>query len=529
MKVTQPNLSEYFSLPNPGLRAYLSHVESGQPNDYRPPFWKGKSRSWVLDQWQHEFDRLGIDKQYPGLYDFEMEMKSKVGPMSIQLPLKDRMESIDHYFTQDSGEPIDPEAIQKTIQYFSGINGIRLRSVDNTVAKMRLNTNSGSWLFSKRKRVLDETLTSQFDTASGLFMTADGRGFKPCAVLGWRGQEGGIESADVKQRVVWMMPFLLNIEELRFYQPAIEAIQKLELIPAYVSMECVDKQVTKLFDTKGQDDVVICTDFSKFDQHFNVNMQAAAKEIITAQLSNDSKYWADTLFHWKFDIPLLLSSDKMVVGAHGMGSGSGGTNYDECMSHKSLQFESALRSGAQLNPYSMAYGDDGILTYPGITVEQVVKTYTRHGQEMNPDKQYVSKTDCVVLRRWHSMSYRINGTMVGVYSTFRALGRLLAQERFYDPKSWGPEQVTLRAWSILENCKYSPYFEKFVDFCMKGDKYRLGLDIPGFIENVSKIALEAIDNMPDFLGYTKSQQQSPEQVVKGIKDWRIYKYVVSKK
>jgi hypothetical protein len=209
-----------------------------------------------------------------------------------------------------------------------------------------------------------------------------------------------------------------------------------------------------------------------------------------------------------------------------MGSGSGGTNFDECLAHKCLQFEAAQGAGQLLNPHSMAYGDDGILTYPNIKVDDVIRTYERHGQEMNPEKQYVSKHDCVVLRRWHSTSYRENGIMVGVYSTFRALGRLLAQERFYDPEEWGPEQVTLRAWSILENCNHSPYFEQFVDFVMQGDKYRLGLDIPGFIENVSKIAQKSIDQLPDFLGYTKTQQQGTP--AKGIKEWRIYKYVTSK-
>lgn len=76
-----------------------------------------------------------------------------------------------------------------------------------------------------------------------------------------------------------MMAFSLNLNELRFYQPAIAAIQKHELIPAYVSKECVNRSVTNLFDTKGKDDLVICTDFSSFDQHFNEDMQAAAKQV----------------------------------------------------------------------------------------------------------------------------------------------------------------------------------------------------------------------------------------------------------
>ena len=119
---------------------------------------------------------------------------------------------------------------------------------------------------------------------------------------------------------------------------------------------------------------------------------------------------------------------------HGMASGSGGTNVDESIAHKALQYEAALTDNAELNQYSMAYGDDGILSYPGITQESVIHSYTKHGVQMNASKQMFSKTDCVVLRRWHSTSYIQRSLMVGVYSTFRALGKLLGQERFYDPE-----------------------------------------------------------------------------------------------
>lgn len=66
--------------------------------------------------------------------------------------------------------------------------------------------------------------------------------------------------------------------------------------------------------------------------------------------------------------------------------------------------------------------------------------------------------------------------------------------------------VTLRALSILENCKWSPYFHTFIDFVIEGDKYKLGLDIPGFFASLPRIAKEAIDNFEGFLGYTKSLQ-----------------------
>lgn len=117
-----------------------------------------------------------------------------------------------------------------------------------------------------------------------------------------------------------------------------------------------------------------------------------------------------------------------------MGSGSGGTNFDESIVHKGLQYECALANGATLNKYSMAYGDDGILTFPGITVDKVVKSYTKHGLEMNVSKQFCSKDTAIVLRCIYHNSYRVNGIMVDVASSVRLLNRLCRQERYYDPR-----------------------------------------------------------------------------------------------
>lgn len=524
-----PDLGKSFKLPNPGLRSYFQRTVKGQPDDFRPPFFKGKSREEVLEMWQKVLDSLAVKDKYPELYRYEMEMKSKVGPMSIQAPLDDRLESIENYYTaiETSSEPLKQAAIDATIAFFKRGSTVRARTIQKTVDQMRLSTNSGSPYFTKRKLVADESIKDKLGFNDSTLIE---NGYETVAVLGWRGQEGGLKTDDVKQRVVWMMPFLLNALELQIYQPLIEMVQKQGSIPAYVSMEAVDQEVTKLFDTKNPDDVVVCTDFTKFDQHFNPHMADAAKQVISKLVTDDeySKYWLDKVFPIKFNIPLICSENLMYTGKHGMGSGSGGTNFDECMAHKCLQFEAAQDSHAELNPHSMAYGDDGILTYPGIKVEDVIRTYTRHGQEMNETKQYVSKHDCVVLRRWHGTDYRVNGTMVGVYATFRALGRLLAQERFYDPEEWGPKMVELRQLSILENCKWSPYFHEFIDWVMKGDKYRLGLDIPGFLDNIEKEASQAIDNIPDFLGYTKTLQNGVQSAT-GISEWEVVKYLKTKK
>jgi hypothetical protein len=539
-KILKRPSKNYFT--NEGFRAakaYLGNVLRGQPKIYTAPFAKGDSMEKILKDW--DVTLVSIKAKWPQMYEYEIDLANKVGPMSVQQPLDKRMDDIRSYYEDIllPSEPIDARAIEAAIEDFSKIRGLPVRSQRETVDKMKKSTNSGTPYFTKRRNVVQDTVPfnawlqrpgksrfAEVETQLSSHWCLN------AATIGWRGQEGGPSAEDTKQRVVWMFPFAINIAELQVYQPLIEAAQQYNIIPAWVSMEAVDHEITQLFDTKGKDDLIVCTDFSKFDQHFNADLRDAAKTINRSILKQNvtSDRWLEEIFPIKYLIPLIISFDgdllEMVCGVHGMGSGSGGTNVDETEAHKCLQHEAAILSGEKLNPHSMCLGDDGVLTFPGITVDGVVEAYSKHGQECNKSKQYASTQDCVYLRRYHHTDYRVDGVCVGIYSTNRALGRLRYLERFMDPEYWTPEMVALRQYSIIENCKWHPLFHEFIEFCMKRDKYRLGLDIPGFLDNIAKYAQEATDHMPDFLGYTKTLQgEGPD----GIADWEIVKYLKSLK
>jgi len=534
-KNIETNFGDYFNLPNPGLRSYFDIVRTGQPEEYRTTFAKGSSLNTVLNDWKSTLDTLA-DK-WPTLVDFENDLRDKVGPMSIMKPLSKRMDDIDHYYRDIllSSEPVSPQALRAVVAECRSARGLRIRDQKRTIDLMKKSTNSGSPYFTKRRTVTDKTYPckcADYSRRNEVMLLQNIQGpehttWYGAAVLGWRGQEGGPHKSDVKQRVVWMFPYAVNIRELQVYQPLIETFQKFNLVPAWVSMEAVDAKITAMFDSKHKDDLVICTDFSKFDQHFNADMQEAARYILERLLTfnGPSQSWLRDVFPIKYMIPLAYDYGKIRRGRHGMGSGSGGTNADETLAHRALQYEAALSVNQRLNPNSQCLGDDGVLTYPGITVEDVVRSYSAHGQEMNESKQYASKHDCVYLRRWHHTDYRVNGVCVGVYSTYRALGRLMEQERYYDPEKWSAKMVALRQLSIIENVKYHPLCAEFAEFCMKRDKYRLGLDIPGFLDDIDRIANEAIDLMPDFLGYTKSMTKDQT----GLSNWWIVKYLKSKR
>lgn len=518
-------LDSYFK-SSTSLKAYLGNVRRGQPKVYETPFARGESTTNLLSKWDQVL--VSIREKWPTLYEFEQDLRSKVGPMSVMKPLKDRLKDIDSYYEDVKlpSSPISRRAILAVIAEWKSAKPIRVRNQRDTVNLMKKSTNSGSPYFTKRRNVVDDTLPCiAYPYKGTVHQRLNGVNWDGCAVLGWRGQEGGPSPDDVKQRVVWMFPFAVNIRELQLYQPLIEAAQRRLIVPAWVSMEAVDQKVTALFDTKDSDDLIVCTDFSKFDQHFNSDLQEAAKSILTALMPNNvaTQSWLRDVFPIKYMIPLCYGPNQIRFGPHGMGSGSGGTNADETLAHRSLQFEAAILNNQRLNPHSMCLGDDGILTYPGITVDDVVKAYSSHGQEMNKSKQYASTQDCVFLRRWHHKNYRVNGFCVGVYSTHRALGRLRYLERYMNPEFWGPKMVALRQLSIIENVKWHPLRDQFAEFCMRRDRYRLGIDISGFLDNIEDEAKEAMDHMPDFLGYTKTLQAEKSGI--GIENWWIVKYL----
>lgn len=509
MRIAQINLSEYADLPNPGLTNYLDHLERGQPDIYRTPYWGKAPMNQVVDEWTHLLLSNKRLDSMPGLREIELQQQKKVGPFSVIPPSKERMESVKSFWTLPKlGEPIRPSAIAAVKGLFTA-GSLSLWSLERVVRKMRLNTNSGLPRFIRRRRAWD---AYGKDIQEG----------KPyMAVWGTRVQPGGPSVADEKVRDVMMMPMDLNMKESQYYYPLLEyEIANKLPFSAGVTLRQTEVAVTQLFATKG-DALVVNTDFSKFDQHFNKRMQEAALQVLLYAFARDAHDAIESTYWVKYNIPLLISKSKAIFGPHGMGSGATGTNPDENLAHKALQYEAAQEAKSKLNPKSLCLGDDGILSYPGISVEQVVSSYTRHGLDMNVSKQYADKHSTYYLQRYYHDSYRDKeGIMLGVYSTERALGRLLAQERFHNPETWGAKDVTYRALSIIENCNNHPCFESFVDFVKKGDKYQLGLLLPGFFDNLEKGWEEYKANY-DTLSYTQQNETT------SINDWRVIKYLKS--
>nr|AVA30696.1 RNA-dependent RNA polymerase [Picobirnavirus sp.]AVD97020.1 RNA-dependent RNA polymerase [Picobirnavirus sp.] len=500
-----------------------------------PTMYGSKDITEVLKEWNHTLSKL--KKTMPGLYSFEEELGEKVGPRSYKVPFAERLDDLaayyEYYESSVNATAISEVAIKRALKRWNG-RKLRMSDQSNTLTQMKLSTSSGSPYLAKRKDCINETVpcTVYQDGKFTRIILPNFDG-NTCAIPGWRGQEGGLDLEDVKQRIIAMMPFSVNVCEHQVYKPLTKAAQSAGIRAPWISLSEVDRRMTMLFDTKSSDDLVICTDFSKFDQHFGKPCQEAAEYYLNELFASTDQFrtWLKNVFPIKYHIPFLTSYGYVQFGRHGMASGSGGTSADETNVHESLQEEAALNSGTVLNKYSMALGDDGVLSFPGITVDKVLRSYTAHGLEMNESKQYVSTTEATFLRRYYSSSYRPDGIMRGVYSTNRAIGKVRYMERWVDEKKLDaaqiskPEYYVLRELSILQNLEWHPLRFEFAEFCIKGDhEWGLGTLIPGFFEKIEKTAQRLSAVMPDWVGYNQSEMSKST----GIQDWWIVQYLLKR-
>lgn len=415
----------------------------------------------VLNKWEHTLSELKTSM--PGLLAFENDLREKVGPRSYKVPFSERLDDLalyyQHYNESLNAQAISEVAIKRAVARW---NGRKLRMADqhNILPEMRLSTSSGSPFLAKRRDVVSKTIPARvWQSGCQTHQCLPGFDGYALAIPGWRGQEGGLDIDDVKQRIIAMFPFGINAVEHQVYKPLIKAAQSAGIRAPWISQDEVDIRMTRLFDTKGSEDLIICTDFSKFDQHFGKPCQDAGALYLRNLFATTEQFerWMEEVYPIKYNIPYLTSFGYAVFGPHGMASGSGGTSPDESNVHDCLQEEAALNAGSRLNCNSMALGDDGCLSFPGITVDKVLRSYTVHGLEMNESKQYASTDSAVFLRRYYHRSYRPDGIARGVYSTYRAIGKVRYIERWVDEKRLQEVDVTLpeyhvaRELSILQN------------------------------------------------------------------------------
>lgn len=448
------------------LALNLARIWVGNDEVYRSPFAKDLSPEVILEKFDLEVFKPNSSLLNDVLTDLELSQKEKFGPRSIALPWKDWKESF--YLTYD--EKLD-SSLTERISTSGLVNNLRPISLSNSAKGLRRSTNSGLPYLKRKGEVLDKAIEDFDINDVG----------KYAAVLFTRTQESK------KIRGVWGFPINLILLENSFYTPLLKLRRTLRWRSALRGPEAISQNITRLID-KSRNNGWLCLsiDISHFDASVKPSQSCRAFSTFSGYFQ--SKYFDDwkRICHW-FNNLEIITPDGVQSGPHGVGSGSNFTNEVDSEIHINVLRDSNAVEDDDVD----IQGDDGAVIVHPDKVKSVFNAYKKAGFEVSEQKTYSSSDYFVYLQNLFHVDYRDeDGIIRGIYPIYRALNRLIFQERwarFEDDNILGRDYYSLRAISILENCRYHPLFEDLVRFVVKYDKYSLSYSGKGLVDFVDYV------------------------------------------
>lgn len=450
------------------LSLNLSNIYYGNKEVYVTPIAKDNGPEKVLASWDIVF-QANKEAMNNILLEMEEAQRGKAGPMSISKPWPLRREATLSYFDK---EVVNYSSLDATPQALPDKGRLRPISVENATNFLKNSTNSGLPFYQK-KGMVKERVLERFE----YYLNRK----DPC-VLFTRTTEQG------KTRDVWGFPIADTLNEMRYYRPLLDYQRKLYWRSALNGPDIVDKRMTSIINQAMLCNLdLISVDFSAYDRSIKQGLQLKVSEYYKYLFQQSSQEEIDYIVNRKSTIG-LITPEGVKSGAHSEPSGSTFTNEDDSIA----QFIISRQSGTTIRDLVDIQGDDGVYAINGDKVSSFYHGFERYGVILNEDKSHISKEYLIYLQNLYHKDYSKNGVMRGIYPVYRALNRILYQERwsnFEDFEIKGKDYYSIRTITILENCKNHPLFKELVKFIYNLDKYKLQVTqegISGYVKMISE-------------------------------------------
>jgi len=480
------------------LLTILNNIEKGSDVPFITPIGMKYGPDKLLRGWTEIYESLDHDALTPTLIDIENQNKEKYGPRSIQKPWTERKGMVEEYFAVSELDPgLKEELLQIAIDEGNKQNRqFRPASKENALTRLKNQTNSGLPLL-RAGKYAKQTPMDDLEAQEGMDY--------PC-VMFTRTQEQG------KTRTVWGFPFIWKLLEQCFYQVLLPHQRNLFWRCAILNPDAVDQEITICIDkATATFYVILSIDFSAYDASIIPDLILIAFEYIKRLFRKE--FWAriDSIAHNMCNIA-IITPEGLREGPHGVPSGSTFTNEVDSI----VQFVIAKAYKNAILRFNIQ-GDDGV--YVVKDAQALMEHFKKYGLEVNESKSLTSPNEAIYLQKYYHPKYRQeNGVIGGIYSTYRALLRLVYQERFTQLEDSGikaDDYYAIRSITILENCKHHPYFEEFVKYMYNMDK-RLG-------KQFDQITIDAyVKKVSDTAGGRVMRNQYGDDI-SGIKQFETYK------
>lgn len=464
----------------------------------------GQTPNFILNEWDIIYNSIKGERVNDVLHEIEMSNRAKFGPRSYCKPWVDRIDSVSEYFEKRSQNLYKMhDTLDKVLFKFEGSPRLRPISIEKAITFLKDGTNSGLPFNVKKGKIKHKLLINLDSIPDDL----------PC-ILFTRTQEGN------KTRNVWGYPAKITLLETRFYQPLLNFQRDNSYWRgALLSAEETDRRISRIMNVLKRnlsDHCIISIDFSAFDasvQPFMINLAFDfIKTLFQPEYGEDIEY-LKRLF---MTIP-LLTPEGIFRGVHGVPSGSTFTNEVDSI----VQYLVAISTGLVLGVHLQIQGDDGLYLIKDSDVNDFLARFTSVGLQVNKSKTVIAKDHCTFCQKLYHFDYvNEDGTYSGIYPVYRALNRLIYQERWVNFKAYGLggiDYYSLRAIAILENCKYHPLFEDFVRFVLSLDKSKLSFN-PESLGKYCQLLKEGKGS-----GWTHSTQYGDS--LKGLKSFKTIEVI----
>jgi len=433
------------------LSRLLYKTEVGSDDIQVSPIGKSLGPESILEGWDKIF-QANKHKLNDVLTDIEESNRSKYGPRSIAIPWSERKEGVKSSFAADEGRKIE-----STLPSAGRLRPIALAKAATYIKKP---TNAGLPTMQSKGAVLDDTLNSM----SRLLKLN-----LPCVPF-TRTQENN------KTRLVWGYPLAYVLDEMRFYRPILEHQRKQDYRAALRTADEIDFSITKLINHAVSKELkLISLDFSSYDDSTKKTLQDYAFLSYFPSLFQNQYHREIAQHGIRYNTVGLVTPDGILRGPHGTPSGSAYTNEvgSVILYGIALQYKEPLE-------FFQFQGDDAAVA--ALDPEALKDHFRSYGLNVNDMKSFVSDKYIVYLQNLYHEDYQKDGLIRGIYPTYRALLRIVYQERFNDFSEYeisGKDYYAIRTLSILENVKHHPLFKEFVEYVVKLDKYNLDVSDQG--------------------------------------------------
>jgi hypothetical protein len=477
---------------NNGLKLYLDSLVEEQEHTPRSWLYENLEPDVILKKWLRILEQnLDMNNSFErNVFQFDTAQLEKWGPQGGHAPVESLLEDVvlpsfnppefsahpEAFGTKEWEDAIDLTAFE--LQR-AGVHDLYPRTYSRVVDDMRardtLISNSGWPDFTRRNKPEVKQRAIQ-DAQNGNWRDYP-------AILLFRTYNG-------KTRQVWMFPMSTNIVEGSWFQPLADAIMKSSLADRFFAPWQGFATVQQLVSSEYKDSYynIAASDFSSTDAHFQL---AASEQVLKVLTQLFKPQFADELsesIRHMHTIPLIFSPSEMLIGEHGVSSGSNWTNFIETIFDmifgyyiENLGFRkaqtmripvSALYAIGDDMSWLVNWQKDQFLKTSGSFPEFLEKQGKLVGQEIKAEKTMCEPDKVKSLQRLFQRGYyRPNSNEVrAVYSTIRALKSSVYPERMHH-KDWNSDMFCARQFMILENCVDHPLFERFVEFICAGNSH----------------------------------------------------------